>query len=133
AAAEALPRDDAQRGAALAAHHRGAGHAAAREPDDPEHAGERERDPEDQDRRRRVSQADSSSAGGRPGVAADDLGDADAVLLVDDDDLAARHETAVDHDVGGCAGRAVELEDGAGHEDRKSTRLNSSHVKISYA
>src|SRR6266511_4758976 len=36
-------------------------------------------------------------------------------------------------DVGDCAAQGVGVGHGDGDEDRKSTRLNSSHVKISYA
>src|SRR3954468_2242130 len=42
---------------------------------------------------------------------ADDLGDAYAELVVDDDDLAARDQRAVDQQVDGAAGHPVELDD----------------------
>src|SRR5699024_2809102 len=45
-----------------------------------------------------------------------DLGDPHRVVLVDDDDVTTGDESAVDHDVGGAAGGAVELEDGPGGE-----------------
>ena len=46
----------------------------------------------------------------------DDLGDPEAEVLVDHDDLAAGDQPAVDQQVGRAAGGAVELEDGAGGE-----------------
>ena len=46
----------------------------------------------------------------------DDLGDPQAEVLVEDDDLAAGDQAAVDQQVGRAAGGAVQLEDGAGGE-----------------
>ncbi len=72
-----------------------------------------------------------AAAGGRlPGLAVggavEDLGDAQAVLLVDDDDLAARDGAAVDEQVGGLAGEALERDDGA---DAQVERLADGHVR----
>ena len=45
-----------------------------------------------------------------------DLGDPQAEVLVDHDDLAAGDQAAVDQQVGGAAGGPVQLEDGAGRQ-----------------
>src|SRR5687767_1331269 len=66
--------------------------------------------------RREVSTSAGGGSGARRGrgiLVADDFGDADAELLVDDDHLAAGDERAVDQDVDGSPGRPVELDDRA--------------------
>ena len=62
-----------------------------------------------------VNTAQPSAFGSSP-AALDQVGDPDAELAVDDDDLAAGDEAAVDQDVDGGVGGAVELQDGAGLE-----------------
>src|SRR5690606_1832598 len=60
-----------------------------------------------------------------------DLGPRGAVVAREREQLAAgeaRHERRIGRDIGGGVTRAETVA-----EDRKSTRLNSSHVKISYA
>src|SRR5699024_3929080 len=68
------------------------------------------------------------------------LDDGEDVLIECGDGLDDRIERrdpliGLDHDAGshGVAERGVGLEHIEDHEDRKSTRLNSSHVSISYA
>ena len=54
--------------------------------------------------------------GGHQFSSTHDLGDADAELLVDDDDFAVPHERAVDEHVDGAAGGAVELDHRSGSQ-----------------
>src|SRR5690606_41446643 len=73
-----------------------------------------------------------------PGHEAETVGVVDQVELIDDTALQV-HVSAVDHLVGGQLVAGVEIGEREcdlfrdGNRDRKSTRLNSSHVKISYA
>ena len=55
-------------------------------------------------------------------LGADDLGDAQAELLVDDDDLAAGDRAAVDQQVDGLVGQAVQRDDRARAEAHASRR-----------
>ena len=69
--------------------------------------------PSENARRTTSSMVEGPSAMVRTVLGADDLGDAHAVLLVEDDDLAVGDDRAVDEDVDGAAGDAVELDDRA--------------------
>src|SRR3546814_9831258 len=62
-------------------------------------------------------------------LVADDVGDADAELLVDHDDLAASDEGAVHEHVDGAADRAIELD----HRSEEHTSELQSLMRISYA
>src|SRR3546814_7717852 len=70
----------------------------------------------------RAASFDPADAVGRR----DDVRDTNAVSFVDDNDFALGNQVAVDEDVHGLAGQAVQLYNRA-LADRKSTRLNSSH------
>src|SRR4051794_2227896 len=70
--------------------------------------------------------APGGSAGGAPGHGAQHLGDAQAELLVDDDDLAPRDRAAVDQQVDRLARHAVQRDDGARAE---SERVADRHAR----
>ncbi|OEI69816.1 hypothetical protein Cus16_0432 [Curtobacterium sp. ER1/6] len=109
-AADALATDDLDRGGPTTAALRRGPEAALRRatvqhPHQGEHDAERDGDPE--------GHPEGVHGSDRLGDV-EDLGDADRVVLVDDDDLAVRDEPAVQEDVRGGAGAPVELDDGAG-------------------